>query len=300
MDILFSEEKKIGTIVLNRPSALNALTYEMLALLESHLIKWEESPLIDMVVITSSNDKAFSAGIDLKTFYQNGLANWQNSYALAELEYRLNRRIFHYKKPYIAIMHGIVMGGGVGISLHGSHPIATDTMRFALPEVRIGFFPDVGSSYFLPRLPHKVGWYLAMTGNTITAFDALTIGLVKHVIQADKQKEVLSSLPDRLEEALFLYQSPYKPSQLDLKKIEHAFSKKSVEEIVKAFGPENFKGKSQESIAIAFKQMQKGLTLSFDEAIDYELSLAKDRLQSSDLYEGIYYRLIEKRENPKW
>jgi enoyl-CoA hydratase/carnithine racemase len=272
----------------------------MLSLMDNALTRWEKKQEIKMVVVTSSSDRAFCAGVDLKAFYENGPENWRGSYALVELGYGLTRKLFHYSKPYLALMHGIVMGGGVGISLHGSHPIATDTMRFALPEVMIGFFPDVGSTYFLPRLPHRVGWYLAMTGKTITASDALALGLVKHVIQGEKREEFLSLLPDRLEEGLSLYKAPLYPPTLDFAKIEYAFSKPTLEEMIQAHGKEDFQGKCPSSIRIAFTQMQRGLHLSFDEAIAYELTLAKERLQSPDLYEGIRYRLVQKIANPNW
>ncbi len=300
MEILCEEIGAVGKITLQRPDALNALTFEMLTLIDEALTKWENTWAIEMVVITSNNDRAFCAGADIKSFYYNGIENWETSYALAKLEYRLNRRIFYYPKPYIAIMNGIAMGGGVGISLHGSHPVATDTLRFALPEVSIGFFPDVGSTYFLPRLLYRVGWYLALTGKSITAFDALAVGLVKHVIRDSEREKLLSFLPSRLQEGLLLLQAPHQSSTLDFERIEYAFSRPTLPEIIQAWGKEDFQGKCPASIQIAYTQMQKGLHFSFDEAMDYELTLAQERLQNKDLYEGIRYRLLEKAPNPDW
>ena len=298
---VFCEEKNgLGVMTLHRPDALNALTYEMLLLIDEALTKWEKNPGIQMVVIVSSSEKAFCSGADIKFFYENGIEDWERSYQFLKLEYTINRKIFYYPKPYVAIMNGIVMGGGVGISLYGSDPIATDTIRFALPEVAIGFFPDVGSTYFLPRLPYRVGWYLALTGNSITPFDALAVGLVKHVIRQGEKEKLLSFLPNRLEEGISRFQAPQQPTTIDFEKIEHAFSRPTLPEIIDAWGKEDFQGKSPRSVEIAYTQMQKGLHFSFEEAIEYELILAEERLQSKDLYEGIRYRMIEKIPNPHW
>src|SRR5947209_10660927 len=182
-EIICERRGACGRLFLNRPQALNAITLDMVREITRALEEWEHDPAIKSVVVTAAESKAFSAGGDIRLLYEQGKAGdhaaqldfWRE-------EYRLNRRIRLYPKPYIALVDGIVMGGGVGVSLHGSHRIAGDKFSFAMPEVGIGFFPDVGATYFLPRLPGKTGMYLALTGARANARDAVQPGLAsKHI-----------------------------------------------------------------------------------------------------------------------
>src|SRR3990167_4221018 len=185
-DILFEElvghEGNIGLVTLNRPKALNALTHSMILSLDKQLTLWEEQENIKAIVITAVEGRAFCAGGDIRFTYEKWDYNDGSLPLYFRDEYRLNRRIFHYSKPYIALLDGITMGGGVGISIHGSHRVATENLVFAMPETGIGFFPDVGGTYFLPRLPDKFGYYLGITGARIDCYDCCALGLTQHFV----------------------------------------------------------------------------------------------------------------------
>ncbi|MGB9426630.1 MAG: enoyl-CoA hydratase/isomerase family protein, partial [Methylocella sp.] len=167
-----------GRITLNRPKALNALTLNMVREMAGALDRWERDPGVTRVIITGAGGKAFCAGGDIRILYDLGKAGRHaEQLSFWRQEYRLNRRIKLYPKPYVALADGIVMGGGAGISVHGSHVIAGEHFTFAMPETGIGFFPDVGATFFLPRLPGNAGVYLALTGAGMTCGDALAFGV---------------------------------------------------------------------------------------------------------------------------
>ena len=170
-DILFEDRGHAGVATLNRGHALNALTHAMVLELGTALERWEADPAIAHIVIRSGDGRAFSAGGDIRELYEAGLkakrGEGEKPIAFFEDEYRLNIRIRTFSKPYIALIDGIVMGGGVGVSINGSHRVAGPNIRFAMPEVGIGFFPDVGATWFLPRLPGETGTYLALTGGRL-------------------------------------------------------------------------------------------------------------------------------------
>src|SRR6266850_5940129 len=177
-DILFARRGAAGIVTLNRPRALNAVTHEMVRALARQLGEWADDAAVTRVVITAAGERAFSAGGDIRALYELGRAGRQ-----AEMltfwrdEYPLNTVIKRYPKPYVALIDGIVMGGGVGVSVHGSHRVAGDKYLFAMPEVSIGFFPDVGATFFLPRLPGEIGTYCALTGERFGIADGVGAGI---------------------------------------------------------------------------------------------------------------------------
>src|SRR3984893_1522596 len=163
-----------GLITLNRPKALNALTLNMVRQIATALDRWESDSAVACVIMTGAGCKAFCAGGDIRILYNLGKeGRYGEQLCFLREEYRLNRRIKLYPKPYLAFADGIVMGGGAGVSLHGTYVIAGENFTFAMPEVGIGFVPDVGATFFLPRLPSRVGLYLALTGARMTCGDAL-------------------------------------------------------------------------------------------------------------------------------
>src|SRR3990167_8756250 len=168
-DIIFELNNNLAKITLNRPKALNALSHPMFEQLHEHLTKWQQDNSIKAVLVRSNCEKAFCAGGDIRGIYENKHLTADEISQYFRLEYSVNQLIAHFTKPYIALTHGITMGGGIGISLHGSHCVSADNLRWAMPETMIGFFPDVGATYYLSRLPHNVGTYLALTGNGIDA-----------------------------------------------------------------------------------------------------------------------------------
>ena len=167
-DIRFERRGAAGLVTLDRPHALNAVSLAMVRALTRQLAEWEHDPAVTRVIVAAGGGRAFSAGGDLRALYDLGRAGrYEEALGYFREEYALNDRIKRYRKPYVALIDGIVMGGGVGISVHGSHRVAGDRFVFAMPEVGIGFFPDIGATWFLPRLPGELGSYCALTGERL-------------------------------------------------------------------------------------------------------------------------------------
>ena len=163
-EVLIGREGAAGTITLNRPKSLNALTLEMCRAIQIALDEWRDDPGVHIVIIDGAGEKAFCAGGDIRFLHDSGKAKDGLAQTFWREEYILNSTIKHYPKPYIALMDGVTMGGGVGLSVHGSHSIMTEKTMFAMPETGIGLFPDVGGTYLLPHAPWEIGTYLALTG----------------------------------------------------------------------------------------------------------------------------------------
>jgi enoyl-CoA hydratase len=194
-EILLDRRGTAGIITLNRPAALNAVTRGMVATLREVLERWRHDGAISRVIVTAAGGRAFSAGGDLRHIYEAGHAGRQSeSITFWREEYALNALIKRYPKPYLALIDGIVMGGGVGISIHGSHRVAGDRFEFAMPEVGIGFFPDVGATWFLPRLPGEIGTYCALTGERLKAADAVAVGIATHRVASARFAELVAAL----------------------------------------------------------------------------------------------------------
>src|SRR5215212_6264486 len=194
-DIMFERRGAAGIVTLNRPKALNAVTHEMVQALVRQLTAWANDPAVTRVVITAAGERAFSAGGDIRALYDLGRAGRQ-----AEMltfwrdEYPLNAMIKRYPKPYVALIDGIVMGGGVGVSIHGSHRVAGDRFAFAMPEVGIGFFPDVGATWFLPRMPGELGAWCGLTGERLRAADAIASGIATHYVPSARWRDLTEAL----------------------------------------------------------------------------------------------------------
>src|SRR5690606_9489552 len=191
-EIRFERIGKAGVVTLTRPKALNAVTHKMVNALFAALSAWEADPAVALVVVKAEG-RAFSAGGDILDVYEAGRAGRRNVGFFA-VEYRLNVKIARLPMPYVSLIDGIVMGGGVGISCHGSHRVMTENAVFAMPEVGIGFFPDVGGSFLLPRLPGSFGMYLGLTGTRIKRGDALWCGLATHAVDAELLPDLLGEL----------------------------------------------------------------------------------------------------------
>ena len=198
-EILVARHGAAGVITLDRPQALNAVSHAMVQALAHQLREWAADDAVTRVVITAARGRAFSAGGDLRALYDLGRAGrHEDALNYWRDEYRLNALIKQYRKPYVALIDGIVMGGGVGISIHGSHRVAGDGFAFAMPEVGIGFFPDVGATWFLPRLPGELGTYCALTGGRLEAADAVAAGVATHRIPSERIPDLLEGLCGRL------------------------------------------------------------------------------------------------------
>ncbi len=194
-DILFERRGVAGVVTLNRRDALNAISHAMVRAFTEQLAAWESDPAVTRVVVTAAGGRAFCAGGDLRALYDLGRAGrYDEALQYWRDEYRLNAIIKRYRKPYVAIVDGIAFGGGVGLAVHGSHRVAGDGCRFAMPEVGIGFFPDVGATWFLPRLAGEAGTWCALTGERIDAADATALGLATHRVASSRLPDLLDGL----------------------------------------------------------------------------------------------------------
>jgi enoyl-CoA hydratase len=317
-EVICEKRGEAGLITLNRPRALNALTLTMVREMHRALDAWANDPSVTRIVVCGAGDKAFCAGGDIRRLTDllkagerdEALAFWRE-------EYQLNIRIKRYPKPYISLIDGIVMGGGVGISLHGSHRVAGERYLFAMPEVGIGFFPDVGGTYALPRLPGEMGMYLALTGDRVKRADAVMLGLATHSIASESMdgllQELLSGAP--LETALAKAAADPGPAPLDAYRdiIDTCFSAGSVMEVLQRLDEAAAKGsefatrtvsgmraKSPTSMAIAFEQVRCGVSLDFEEAMKTEFRIVSRIGDGQDFYEGVRAVLIDKDNQPRW
>ncbi|MBA2657366.1 MAG: enoyl-CoA hydratase/isomerase family protein [Tatlockia sp.] len=321
VDLAFSREKHIGLITLTRPKALNALTLPMITALQQQLQLWQDDESIHAVVIQAEAGKAFCAGGDVRWLYEQGLAKNTEQKQFFWHEYRLNYFIHHYKKPYIALMNGITMGGGVGLSLHGSHPVATENFIFAMPETGIGFFPDVGASFLLARCPGEAGVYLGLTGSRLNADEAYSLRLVKSVVNSKHLPEVLATLVEtdlsrdahnRISACLqkFAQSTSQKFSILQQATIDSYFAKGTVEEILRALAKKGdewslatiktLEKKSPLSLKITFEQIKKAKSFSMEACIKMDYVLVNHFMQNQDFYEGVRALLVDKDNSPNW
>nr|WP_282449279.1 enoyl-CoA hydratase/isomerase family protein [Roseibium sp. CAU 1639] len=312
---MFEKRGHAGFITLNRPKALNALNHAMAKALADQLSRWADDTEIAHVVITGAGDKAFCAGGDIRSIYdarQAGETDGLSSFFRDE--YLLNAQIKAYPKPYIALIDGIVMGGGVGVSVHGSHRIGTEKTMFAMPETGIGFFPDVGGTYFLPRMPKKSGVYCALSAGRLKQGDALATGVLTHAIAADNLADLERALETATDIGATL--APYLiapergPITENLDLIEALFSAETVDDILASLEASSddfakkalaaIRGKSPTSVLIAFEQMRRGATLSFNDCMKLEYRIVSRILQGTEFYEGIRAVLVDKDQSPKW
>ncbi|WP_376988056.1 enoyl-CoA hydratase/isomerase family protein [Bosea sp. R86505] len=317
-EILCEVRGAAGMVVLDRPKALNALSLPMVRELARALDAWETDPAVERIVVTSTSDKAFCAGGDIRTLHDLGRAGRHDEMlAFWGEEYILNARIKRYPKPYVALIDGIVMGGGVGISLHGSHRIAGERYLFAMPEVGIGFFPDVGATHALPRLPGAAGIYLALTGDRVGAADALAFGLATHAVPSARMAEVTDALTRRgaLDDILAAFSHDPGPAKLagERETIAHCFGAPTLPEILARLAAAAGAGsafaaklrqtlavKSPTSVAIAFEQMRRGAGLDFAEAMRTEFRIVSRIAHGHDFYEGVRAVVIDKDHAPHW
>jgi len=184
----------VGRITLNRPKALNALTLGMVEAMTKALLAWRDDPAVCAVVVDGAGEKGFCAGGDIRMLHDSGKAGDGQAEIFWREEYKLNQLIKRYPKPYVALIDGITMGGGVGVSVHGSHRVAGDRTMMAMPETGIGFFPDVGGTHFLPRLPGSVGMWLGLTGARLKAADTLAVGITTHFVPSDRNADLIAAL----------------------------------------------------------------------------------------------------------
>ena len=304
-----------GFIILNRPRALNALTLSMVRALSAALDGFERDPAVERVALAAAEGRAFCAGGDVRWVCERRRAGDHAAQsAFFREEYTLNARIKRYPKPYISLIDGIVMGGGVGLSLHGTYRVVTERALFAMPEVGIGFFPDVGGTYALPRVPRRIGVAMAATGIRADGADMAALGLATHYVASARLAALREALERPGDTAALLaeFADPPPPSPLlaHAALIERAFAEPDaarIEAALRADGSSyaqellaTMATKSPTSIAIAMKQCEIGPGLSFEEAMRTEFRIVTRICRGHDFYEGVRAALVDKDNRPQW
>lgn len=312
-EILSRTEGGIGWITLNRPKALNALSLFMIRKLSSLLKEWEENPSLKAVVIEGAGEKAFCAGGDVRAVYNAKKEEQsQTCDTFFREEYTLNAYIHSYPKPYISLIDGIAMGGGLGVSINGSHRIVTERALLAMPETGIGFFPDVGATTFLTKAPGKTGLYLGLTSARLKAACALWSGLGTHFIPAAALPAFKKDLTNGLEEALKTHCQPLLEKGFLEKHrtdIETHFSHTSVEDIFESLSHDDspfaketlavLKAKSPTSLKVVFRQLTEAVD-TFEEWMKMEFRLSQRFVEGHDFFEGVRAVLVHKDGAPIW
>jgi len=321
-DVIFEVRNGTGFITLNRPKALNALTLEMIRAIIPQLGAWQEDSRVKAVVVCGAGDRAFCAGGDVRTVWEAGRKGDPMTADFFREEYSLNRLIHVFAKPYVALIDGITMGGGVGLSVHGSHRVAGDRTMLAMPEVGIGLFPDVGGTYFLPRLPGRLGLFLALTGWRLDAAAAYYCGLATDYVPSDRMDDLAAAFeaidwsaaaPETLVDQV-MERFKVTPGSCELaahqELIDHCFSARSVEFVLTALDEAGdpwatkvagiIRKQSPTSLKVTFAQLEKGAMLDFDQAMIQEYRMSQAFMAGKDFYEGIRAILIDKDQAPAW
>ena len=314
-EVIFEVRGSLGLITLNRPKALNALTRGMVIALRGRLSEWANDPAISAVAIRGAGERAFCAGGDIRALHDSGRA--ATSYALDfwRDEYILNAAIKHYRKPYVALIHGVCMGGGIGVSVHGGFRIANESAMFAMPETGIGFFPDVGGSYFLPRCPGEIGMYLGLTGARLKGPDAVYAGLATHFVPAEEWPMLIDALaegdtPADVLAEMAQWPLPNAPLSELRGKIDRIFAASSVGDILENLDADDcdwandtaalIRSRSPTSLKIVYNEIRSGATLEIDDCLKMEYRIASRILSGHDFYEGVRAVLIDKDNAPRW
>ncbi|KAI7808487.1 3-hydroxyisobutyryl-CoA hydrolase, mitochondrial [Triplophysa rosa] len=323
-EVLFEKVGNAGVITLNRPKALNALNLTMIRHIFPQLKKWDKDSETDIVIIKGAGGKAFCAGGDIRAVTEAGKAGDSLAQDFFREEYILNNAIGTYQKPYVALIDGITMGGGVGLSVHGRFRVATEKTLFAMPETGIGLFPDVGGGYFLPRLQGKLGLFLALTGFRLKGRDVQRVGVATHFVESEKiaslEKDLVDLKSPCVSDVAQLLDSYQEQSALDAEKpftlqqhteaIDRLFSAASVEQILEnlqkdgsAFAQKQIEilaKMSPTSLKLSFRQIQEGANMSLQEVLVMEYRLSQGCMRGHDFYEGVRAVLIDKDQSPKW
>jgi enoyl-CoA hydratase len=320
-EILFDRKGVAGLVTLNRPDALNALTHDMVRLFAAKLDEWKRDAALTRVVIRASGERAFCAGGDLREVTEWGRAGrYKDALVFWRDEYLLNAAIKRYPKPYVALVDGIVMGGGVGVSVHGSHRVAGDRFQFAMPEVGIGFFPDVGATWFLPRLVDEIGTFCALTGARLKAADGVAAGVATHRVRSERFPDLIEALCGDIsvDATVAAFAGPAGEGEVVARRaaIDRLFAAASIEEILAALDREtkaggesaewaaetaaSIRAKSPTSLRIALEQMRRGKEWTFEECMQAEFRIVSRIIREHDFYEGVRAVIVDKDNRPRW
>ena len=313
-DILLNVENGVGLVTLNRPKAINSLTHGMVTELDRALGNWETDDAVHTVLLTGAGERGLCAGGDVIAIYHSAKGDGAEARAFWHDEYVLNAHIAQYSKPYVAVMDGIVMGGGVGVSAHGSVRIVTDTTKMGMPEVGIGFIPDVGGTYLLSRAPGRLGLHAALTGAPFSGADAIAMGFADHFVPHDRLDEFTRSLiEDGVDAALsaFAVEPPASPLLAQRRWIDECYAGETVVDVIAELrghdaGPaidaaNHIATRSPIALAVALEAVRRAAKLdTLKDVLRQEFRTSCGALRSHDLVEGIRALLVDKDRNPKW
>lgn len=321
-EILFDRTGAWGLVTLNRPEALNALTWNMVEQFRRQLVEWERDSAVRAVLVRGAGEKAYCAGGDIRWLRDEARKDPAGACGFFREEYRLNAAIHHFTKPYVAIIDGVVMGGGVGVSVHGDFRVAGDRTLFAMPETGIGLFPDVGGGYFMPRLKDGIGLYFALTGARAKAADCMAAGVATHYAPTDAMPSLIDTLLSatlgahahaEVEAILDAASGDPGAAQLnaDRAEIKALFDgRASIDDVFAAarlrgtpFSEDVFKTlkrMSPTSLKLTFEQMKRGHGLDFDHVMQMEFRIVRRVMEGHDFFEGVRAQIIDKDRNPKW
>jgi enoyl-CoA hydratase len=316
-EILTRVQEGVGFVTLNRPKAINSLNQRMVNALSAVLAGWEHDDQVHAVVLSGAGERGLCAGGDVVAIYHSARADGVAARRFWHDEYLLNAQIGRFKKPYVSLMDGIVMGGGVGVGAHANIRVVTDTSKMAMPEVGIGFIPDVGGAYLLSRAPGSLGLHAALTGAPFSGADAIALGFADHFVPHDKLDAFTKSIvADGVEQALAAHAVEPPPSALAAQRdwIDQCYGGDTVADIVARLrahgqtgaGPANdaadlIDTRSPIALSVTLEAVRRAAKLDTLEDVlvqDYRVSCAS--LRSHDLVEGIRAQLVDKDRDPKW
>ena len=314
-DILIRIDGRVGRITLNRPKALNSLTYDMVLAIDGALRAWNSDPAVDMVLIDGSGDKAFCAGGDIQDLYRTGLGgDFDYGRRFWSDEYHMNARLANFSKPYVALMDGFVMGGGVGVSAHGSHRVVTERTRLAMPECGIGLIPDVGGSWCLAHAPGHVGDYVGLTGVRLEAADAIYAGLADGFVHSSELGALTQALVDSADPAVLadFWDDPEEGRLAGLRqRIDTAFGHPTLAATI-----EQLEGEDEEWPAATARALREACPISLasafeiiraareagrvEEALVMEYRFVSRCMEHGNFLEGVRAAIIDKDRCPRW
>jgi enoyl-CoA hydratase/carnithine racemase len=311
--IVTRRDGRVGRILLNRPRALNALDLSMIRACAAILETWRDDPHVDAVVIEGAGDRAFCAGGDIRALRDAQLSGDRASADefFAE-EYALNLTIATYPKPYVALIDGICMGGGIGLSVHAPYRVATEHAGFAMPETAIGFFPDIGATFLLPRLPGELGLYLGLTGLRVNGADAVHVGFATHFVSRARLAALSAALALDGVAALAAYQEALPAFSLagDRAAIDHCFSADTVSDIVARLEAADaawakaalkaLRTVSPSAVHWTLRALRRGRDLTLPQALDAEFALTRTTMAHPDFAEGVRAMVVDKDRKPMW
>ncbi len=315
-DVLFERRGRLGVITLNRPRAVNALTAGMVSALLEQLTAWADDDGVATVLVRGAGDRGLCAGGDIVAIYEDIPEGGERTARFWETEYRVNSLIARFPKPYVALMDGLVLGGGVGISAHGSVRVVTERTRTGMPETTIGFAPDVGGTFLLSRAPGETGTHAALTGAHLSGADALFLGLASHFVPSEKLPNLVAALENETAEAAVGRYSEEAPrSGLEGQRdwIDSCYASDDAEDIVRRLrgyegensaealqAADTIEAKSPTAVKVTLASLRRAGGLTLDEALAQEYRVGLRFLAGPDFREGIRAQVVDKDRKPRW